>query len=759
MARRARPPKPSLREARTRSAAERCPIPPHFGHASMRRGPSAAGTGAGLLRAGGRGLAAAVRWVRAKPLQRAPLPLATALYGAGGLADLMDLPAAGIVPVTAGGALAAYATVARSHPEHAGKTGALVTASGLWLALAAELGPAAGPGGMLTWAYWTFATAAYGLYRMDAATRAAIAERRRRAEWHRLAAHFGIGGSHLLRVEPTRLGEQLLIDVQGTGRRASTITHSDLAERVAEYYKLPLTRVKVAPDKIAGRIRITIRLIDPWANKIRHPRLDPEAEITLPETGTVREPLVIGMDPETGRPLILPVWTSDGARHTMIIAMLGSGKTVLLNDILAELSTADDACIWGIDLRKGKDLRRWAPALDLLALPGERRKALRMLQLAVKIIAERAALNDNKVFQPGPGHPLIAIVIDEMSALFAGNDPMAQAIKEAAAAVATAGRSEGVELILVGQRGTIGQIGSTDIRTQIENIVMLRLSRRTEMAHVAGELGLELPDMARYGEGHKGVTLVADLDGSHTAGRTFCLDELDDITALAAERRSSALEPELLERIGPAYARLKDPATANAPIGGREASAAAAAVAAVASEAPASAVPGDLSESAGQPAAPPHQPYNPEGQDMDIEEDGQAARLAQAASSREQTRRYLAALPDLPVVDAQMAQRLAQAAEARRTQAAEQTEIAPNVLARLIELLARDGGTTVREVERALEAMGLSRMGAWRSLDRLRLDGFAELRGRGRGSRWHLIGYHPDRDPNTTSGTADGDAA
>jgi hypothetical protein len=698
MARRsARPAKQPLRHAvASRLVADRCPSPPHAAHAQQHRRGAVAGAGSGLGRA--------VRWVKAKPAERVPLPIGIGLYGAGGLAHLTELPALGILPVTVGTALAAYAVTVRRDEVRATKAAAAIGAAGSWLAISAELGPAFGPHSALTWAYCTLYATAYGIYRLDHGTRQAISWRRQKSEWHRLSARLGLGGSHLLSTEPTRLGERLLVDVKGTGRRASSIASSDLAERMAEHYGIPATRVKVTTDKIAGRVRISVRHRDPWANPSPHPMLDPDAEIELPELADAREPLIIGIDPETGRPLELVVWDEDGAKHTLVVAVTGGGKSVLLNNELERLTAADNVAVWGIDVSKAKEMRRWRKAFDLAACgPGERVKALRMLEQARKIIDYRAAnAGDEATFVPRPGHPLIEIVVDEMSALLGPNDNIGLATRQALAYITSKGRSEGVGVTLVGQRGTISQIGDTDIRTQINNVVLLKINRRTEMAHAAGDLGLELPDMTRYGEGHPGVALISTLDGSHNVGRTFFLKHLTDLDKLAADRRPSPLEPDLVAHLGEAYQRLKTDTPAEP-------------------------------RATGQPVpAPIDQPED----DMH-DGDPIAARMHAAAASREQTRSYLKALPAIPQFDAETAARLAQAAEIRRAQAAEQTEIPADVRVRLLELL--DGeGTTVRQVETALEQMGISRMGAWRFLDRLRLEGVAVLRGRGRGSRWHL---------------------
>ena len=98
----------------------------------------------------------------------------------------------------------------------------------------------------------------------------------------------------------------MLVDTRGTGKRASALAReTGLAELIAEHEMLPRGRVDVTPDRIAGRMWITIRRADPWAKPIPHPltiKNSPYAR-HVPYPATIREPLTIGIDPETGAPL------------------------------------------------------------------------------------------------------------------------------------------------------------------------------------------------------------------------------------------------------------------------------------------------------------------------------------------------------------------------------------------------------------------------------------------------------------------------
>src|SRR5262245_5984669 len=109
------------------------------------------------------------------------------------------------------------------------------------------------------------------------------------------------------------------------------------------------------------------------------------------------------------------------------------------------------------------------------------------------------------------------------------------------------------------QRGTITHAGSADIRANFDTFAIAKVRGRGELLHAAGDLGLDLPDMTQYGEGHAGVWLIATLGGGYTTGRTFLLKDLDDISRIARARPPRAtLPPALREYLGDSYERLKN---------------------------------------------------------------------------------------------------------------------------------------------------------------------------------------------------------
>jgi hypothetical protein len=705
-------------------SADRCPAPPHAHHSiapGIEQPATEAATADGALKAAVR---ATYRWFRAAPAERTPLLGGAAVYGAGALAHAHHLPWWGIGLVTVGASITTYAAAMnRLEGWRIGGATAATATCGAWLATAAVTGPLAGPSGLMTWLYLGAFGIGYAAHRLGLkpSKQAAevVAPQVPRIDWEGYFPDWGMAGARVLKAEPTRLGEKVLIDTRPTGKRASALAGRALAERIAEDFDIAPGRVQIHQGGIAGRLSISLRLTDPWAAPIEHPVLAVDPEIALPEIADVREPLIVGQDPETGEALQLPVWDEDGASHVMVVAIKGGGKTVLLNCVLERLTAAGNAVVFGIDVSKAKDMRRWrdSGALDLAACgPADRGRAVKILEFAADLIAHRAARNTDAVFQPRPGHPAVIVVIDEVDALVAAGDALAQRAQKALTTITSKGRSESVGVILVGQRGSAQWLGGGNIRANLDRFVFLKVSRRNEMALAAGELGLELPDMTRYGEGRPGVVCIADVAGNSTKGRTFKLKDLDDVSRIAEGREPSPLESDVLAdaQLGKRYAALKDAAGGLPDVARRP-------------------LPGDnptgmtLYDHAEQMAA--------SWQDEDREEDQVPSTAEERAAMRASIKASLRLVPP-PAGD--MAAKLRDHSRARweMFRQAEQAAVSPvpaEVRTRILALLT-DGEAAKKDVAAAI---GYSDAQTVRFLNQLRAEGAVDVAGQGPATRWH----------------------
>jgi FtsK/SpoIIIE family len=218
--------------------------------------------------------------------------------------------------------------------------------------------------------------------------------------------------------------------------------------------------------------------------------LTPELRAT-----TVNKPFCVG-DQEDGTPQMMTVREV----HTMIVGTTGSGKSNLLNVIIAQLAYCPDTIIWVIDMKGGRFARPWfqawgeghaaMPAIDWLATTrAEAETIMRALPVAVDVRA-RSGLGGNKII-PSPSMPQIMLVCDEMAVLFGsergGRNQVGQDREtntwfgSQAVEVGQMGRSEAVGTIWAGLRGTASVTGPSDLKAVVDQRIALRPSSEAEL--------------------------------------------------------------------------------------------------------------------------------------------------------------------------------------------------------------------------------------------------------------------------------------
>jgi AAA domain len=724
-----------------------CVRPPHPENAEH-----AAGDDQVVVMAADSPLSRFARWVAYAPAERAPLPAIPAAWTAAEIMHMAAVPAVypGMGAVAAAGL--AYGLAARRQGSQDGdddsaeklspaEVALLTGGTAGWLAL----GDAAGPlsGGWPPWvslSYLAAAGVAWAWLKMHPATRGARARKEaaelaaaldtaRKTQWHQLAAMIGLRGSHLLKYEETYLGDRRLVDTRGTGKRASALATAHLAEHLAELEGLPKGRVDVYPDAIAGRLWIDTRRIDPWRRPAMHPaasgQLDPAAEFAqfTPPKATIREPVSIGIDPDTGAPLQVKLWDPrDGAKVITVIAKKGGGKTVLLDNLTERITACDDAVLIQVNLSKALEDRWWELLSAASALDGNANLALMILNFIDQLITHRPrGGRTTRVHQPTPDAPLYVLKLDEIDRLASIPDA-----KQLLQLITSKCRSEGVTLIMAGQRGTAQWTGGGDVQSQVDIAIYGKFARDSrERGHVAGA-DANLPSMSEYGEGHPGVFGVTDLppEGEVDKGRTFYWGESSGgIQRLIAARARTRRPLRQLEPALRALQPLWDAITSAAvPAGGYDDIASPPAAAAVAP---------------GQDFTRPDVQFGAAGQVVPGTEQTRA-KIGAALDSLAAADQTVAAVAD--VDDGQWAAAVAQRQAQALAQNYGDVDVPGPVMQVLTRLLADPDGTTAQLAGEAIkEATGTgSKSLAHRYLQALRVAGIARLDGSGRGARFRL---------------------
>lgn len=689
--------------------------------------------------------------LRKAPAERmagAVLPVSALTWAAAEVMHVTGQPGT-FASAATGAALAAVAWGASVKHEGLGWLPWWAGAGAVLLASADTLGPLAWwPAPVLTAAWAAAALAARRKAFAHDAVTSARERRDARADWLERRHRWGLDGSHLLDFERTRLGELYTVDVKGTGKRRSQILASPVAEVIAQAEDLDESRVRLMRHGPAGRVRVSIRRVNPWADPILHPLACEEHEITLPEYRSILDPAVIGQDPETGEPLTVPLCAREfGANRVSVVANTGGGKGVLEDNLFEHVTACEDALAVHLNVsEKGyEDEESWGPACWLTAYgPEQKSRAAAILKVIAAVIEWRTRNFKRGQYAPSPGHPAIIIFYDE-------SDAGLSALREGLNTMATKGRSHGVGLVRLSQRNT-REYADPKARSQ-DNVRCTGLVQNSNEARHAGS-GTG-PDMSTYGEGKPGVWKVEVLGASMHLGRTWVFHETAAGHGAAVERIAqdrAFSQPELAgacrDYLGAPYeallatevfarwARARGDGP-DAPDTEDEAPAAGP---------PEAAAPGPRQRDETAPAAvaPAGKTALAEGDpfekwlEMDVDADPDTD--ARSAAIREKlagARHVLTETPALPRTAPADREERAARADGRWRELGERTVIPGHVRPRLLEMLA--GGTTIRAVTGAFpQETGGRPWTARKWLARLGYEGLADVAGDGRARQWRL---------------------
>ncbi len=358
-------------------------------------------------------------------------------------------------------------------------------------------------------------------------------------DWHRVAHLIGLGDFHLQKVTPTLLGEELLLtSAPGSDLASRVARNSDaIAEKYAHLEGLPYGRVDISTTEFPGQLVIGIRRVDPSVKGVVYhpltapwpsPEPSPYAD-WFPAEATIRDPVPVGIIPETGEPMTVTLFDEIGAKAIGVHGATGSGKSTLLNDVRERVTAMRDAALVQLNGAHMGDELTWEPLAAATACgpaAGDedvRGKILAVLEWAQGLVTERSATlaeTGHSVFQPTPEDPAIVLMVDEVDEVVA-SVPGSGAILEF---LASKQRKSAVCLILATQRATQKQTGGGMVRANLSQVVIGNTNRATESRHATGAEA-EIPDISEYSRGRKGYFQVWDPQAKEITarGRTFLL--------------------------------------------------------------------------------------------------------------------------------------------------------------------------------------------------------------------------------------------
>lgn len=283
--------------------------------------------------------------------------------------------------------------------------------------------------------------------------------------WPSIAESIGLPGS--------RIGS-VIVDAWGwTARvmlRRGTTAHQaiDKLPSIESGFGIRPGSARALPDEHRAN-RFILRVIenDPHAKPIPW---------TGPNIETVCRPLEFGLF-EDGRVVRISLLR----RNALIGGIVGSGKSGVVNVILAALTACRDAVIWGVDLKGGMELGPWAACLDRLATAPA--QVTTLFREAVEELDRRAdylAAKGSRLWEPTPHDPALIIIIDEYA-------EMPEEAQQHADSLARRGRAVAVSLLAATQRPTQSAMGGRSVRSQMDVRICLRVRERRDVDLVLGQ--------------------------------------------------------------------------------------------------------------------------------------------------------------------------------------------------------------------------------------------------------------------------------
>ncbi|MGH3797710.1 MAG: FtsK/SpoIIIE domain-containing protein [Pseudonocardiaceae bacterium] len=338
----------------------------------------------------------------------------------------------------------------------------LIAVTGGWMAAAIAHGPTMSPLPTLA----MVATVILGIpWWAHRRRRARVRVERTLAAWPEIADTIGLTGAQIASVVVDAWGFTARLILRG-GKIAGQVI--DKIPAIESGFGLRPGSVRVFPDEHrADRCVVRVIETDPHAAPI----LWPGASVT-----SITQPLPLGLfeDASPAGALLL-------RRNALTGGMVGSGKSGILNVILAHLVACPDVRIWGIDLKAGMELQPWAPCLQRLATTPDHATAL--LADAITELDRRATLLADiglRVWEPTPTTPALIIVIDEYAEL----PPDAHTHTDS---IARRGRAVAVNLLAATQRPTQDAMGHGAVRSQMDIRICLRVRERRDVDLILGQ--------------------------------------------------------------------------------------------------------------------------------------------------------------------------------------------------------------------------------------------------------------------------------
>ncbi|MEJ3745453.1 cell division protein FtsK [Actinomycetes bacterium KLBMP 9797] len=263
----------------------------------------------------------------------------------------------------------------------------------------------------------------------------------------------------------------------------------------------------------------------------RDPHAQPIAYQPPVEPATITRPIPLGLWDDGTVTSVLML-----RRNTLIGGITDSGKSNLLNVIMAYLVACPDVVIWGIDLKGGMELGPWASCLPRLATTPQ--QAIKLLADAVAEISLREqeqVARGERLWTPDYDRPALIVVIDEYAEL--PDEATAHADS-----IARLGRAVAVNLLIATQRPTQKAMRNNAVRSQMDVRICLRVRERRDVTFILGE-GMLAAGWNAHKLGEPGKFLLSARESQYATprpARAYLLTDTDVATIATRHGRFDA---------------------------------------------------------------------------------------------------------------------------------------------------------------------------------------------------------------------------
>jgi hypothetical protein len=361
-----------------------------------------------------------------------------------------------------------------------------------WLGYAAAAGPwswpaAVGlllPAALLAAAWPVIKAHEERLAYIEQAPRATTPPPAAEGQWPALLARIGYPGVALVRREETLCGYSALLWLPPSGR----VTYTQLAasrENLEVAARIRHGSLRFERGQAAHEVILHVAERDVLAETIPLPADD--------HCLTITQPIAIGVH-EDGQVCTLTLREV----ATLIVGLRGSGKSNLLNVLIAQLARCPDVLIFVIDQKGGRMAAPWLapwlagktprPVIDWLATTREEAEVMLRACLRGIEARSRSGSGGEKII-PSPGQPAIMLIVDEAAVIFGlgtggPRSSLGGTTNSQLAALGTQitmlGRSEAIDPVFATQRGTATMTGSGDLKSQCGLRIGLGVASETD---------------------------------------------------------------------------------------------------------------------------------------------------------------------------------------------------------------------------------------------------------------------------------------